>query len=93
MEAAANRAAFVVFVGEAVNVADVDEAMFHWVANADMLRDARVVGRSMWFDATPKDAGVRRGMPVREWPPIIEMDPGVIASARERFGAIIEGRA
>ncbi|MEL6795861.1 MAG: UbiD family decarboxylase [Planctomycetota bacterium] len=93
MEAAADRAAFVVFVGEAVNVADVDEAMFHWVANADMLRDARVVGRSMWFDATPKDAGVRRGMPVREWPPIIEMDPGVIASARERFGAIIEGRA
>ncbi|MEO0631214.1 MAG: UbiD family decarboxylase, partial [Planctomycetota bacterium] len=90
MEAAADRAAFVVFVGEAVNVADVDQAMFHWVANADMLRDARVAGRSMWFDATPKNAGLRRGMPVREWPPIIEMDPEVVEKARERFGALID---
>ncbi|MGP1272906.1 MAG: UbiD family decarboxylase [Phycisphaerales bacterium] len=80
MEAAGDRAAFVVFVGGGVDPADVDQAMFHWVANADMLRDARVVGRSMWFDATPKNAGVRRGMPVREWPPIIAMDE----SATER---------
>ena len=89
MTAAADRAAFVVFVGESVDVADVDRAMFHWVANADMLRDARVVGRAMWFDATPKIAGVRRGYPVRAWPPIIEMDPSVAARARERFASLL----
>ncbi len=89
MAEAADRAGFAVFVGEGVDVEDVDQAMFHWVANADMLRDARVVGRSMWFDATPKASGVRRGYPVREWPPIIEMDESVKARARERWGALL----
>jgi 4-hydroxy-3-polyprenylbenzoate decarboxylase len=90
MQAVAGRAAFVVFVGQGVNVSDTDAAMFHWAANADMLRDARVSGRSIWFDATPKGPGVRRGMPVRAWPPVISMDPAVTARVRERFSALLD---
>jgi hypothetical protein len=81
-----------VFVGQGVNVSDTDAAMFHWAANADMLRDARVSGRSMWFDATPKGPGVRRGMPVRAWPPVISMAPEVTARVQERFSALLGQR-
>ncbi|MEO1584831.1 MAG: UbiD family decarboxylase domain-containing protein, partial [Planctomycetota bacterium] len=87
--ASGDRAAFIVFVGPGVDITDVDEAMFHWVANADMLRDARVVGRSVWFDATAKGEGVRRGMPVREWPPILEMDGAVVSQVRGRFADLL----
>ncbi|MEM8757538.1 MAG: UbiD family decarboxylase, partial [Planctomycetota bacterium] len=90
LEAAGGRAAFVVLVGAGVDVRSPDEAMFHWVANADMLRDARVVGRTMWFDATPKpegaDEGERRGMPVRPWPPLLSMDAAVAERVGSRFG-------
>ena len=67
-------AAFVVIVGEDVDVADDGLAMFHWIANVDMLRDARVVGRMMWFDSTPKEPGEVDGVPVRDWPVYLETD-------------------
>lgn len=89
MEAVDGRAAFVVFVGEGVDVTDTDTAMFHWAANADMLRDARVSGRAMWFDATPKAPGERRGLPVRAWPPVISMEATVTAGVRERFSGLL----
>ncbi|MEM9167129.1 MAG: UbiD family decarboxylase [Planctomycetota bacterium] len=89
LSAASERAAYVVLVGTGVDVRDPDMSMFHWVANADMLRDARVFGRTMWFDATPKRAGERRGMPVRAWPPVIEMDAGVTSAMRDRFAGLV----
>ncbi len=67
--------AIAIGLGTEVDVHDLDEAMFHWAANMDPGRDlSRRRGR-IGFDATPKRAGdVRRGMPVRDWPPVLSMD-------------------
>jgi len=79
--------AYVVIVGERVDVSDASQAMFHWVANADMLRDASVSGRTMWFDSTPKEPGDSHGVPVRRWPEFQVMDEAV----RARVGALVDG--
>ena len=81
--------AFVVIVSEDVDVADEGLAMFHWVANADMLRDARVIGRTMWFDSTPKEPGEVDGVPVRDWPVYLKTDEatrGVVEGKWGRYG-------
>lgn len=71
---------FIVAVGEQVDVASVDEAMFHWCANCDVSRDlieqkdAGGTAIRFAFDATPKIPGdERNGQPVRAWPPILQM--------------------
>lgn len=79
--------AFVVILGEDVDVSDDSSAMFHWVANADMLRDAEVVGRTMWFDSTPKSPDGYPEIPARRWPAFLEMDEAV----RERVSGIVAG--
>jgi len=75
---------FIVVVGRGVDLSDSVSPLFHWLANADMGRDAIRLGDTIAFDATPKtpeDSGEHG--PVRRWPPIIEMD----ASTRERVTA------
>ncbi len=79
-------AAFVVIVGEGVDVTDDGLGMFHWVANADMQRDARVVGRTMWFDSTPKERGEVEGAPVRDWPVYLEADEETRGVVEEKWG-------
>ncbi len=79
--------AFVVVLGEDVDVADAGLAMFHWVANADMLRDAHVVDRTMWFDATPKEPGGYPGVPARQWPEYLGIDEATQGLVRERWSS------
>lgn len=68
--------AITVLVGEAVDVQDADEALFHWTANTDPGRDlVKRLGR-LGFDATPKTPGPgRNGLAVRDWPPILAQSP------------------
>lgn len=68
---------FVVFLGENVDVTNVDEAMFHFLANSDPGRDALATApehRVRAWDATPKATGSLRGQAVRAWPPVIRSD-------------------
>lgn len=85
--------AIVVIVGEGVRVEDPDEALFHWLANADMARDQVVKARdgrgTVYFDSTPKlETEGGRSMPVRAWPPLIEMDAEVSRRVLERYASI-----
>lgn len=86
----AARPRFVVVLGEQVRVEDLDESLFHWLANSDAGRDSRLFGDWIGFDATPKtpDEGTPR-FPVRDWPPILRLAPEV----QERAAAILAGRA
>lgn len=63
-----------VVVGPDADLANLDDALFHWQANACPRRDRydSVCGRRVAFDATPKVPGDERfGLPVRAWPPIL----------------------
>ncbi|MEO0716158.1 MAG: UbiD family decarboxylase, partial [Planctomycetota bacterium] len=65
---------FVIALGPAVDVDDIDKALFHWVANCDASRDAVVANGRLGFDATPKTrADSSEHGPVRDWPPVLEM--------------------
>ncbi|MCL4220679.1 MAG: UbiD family decarboxylase [Phycisphaerales bacterium] len=70
--------AFVLALGSDADPANVDQAMFRLGANADFARDMRIVevrGRHVaLFDATPKPVDDGYPLPVRAWPPILEMD-------------------
>jgi len=77
--------AYIVILRKNVDVADEALAMFHWVANADMLRDAHVSGRTMWFDATPKEPSGYGGIPARQWPAYLEMDEATQQMVRQRW--------
>ncbi len=78
-----------VVVGADVDVGDVDAAFFHWAANCCPERDRSlsVCGRRAAFDATPKMPGdERNGLPVRDWPPLIEMSGAVKELVERRWG-------
>ncbi len=65
----------VILLSENVDIARTDEALFHWVANWDPGRDTSRAGDIILFDARAKIPGtIINGEPVRDWPPIIEMD-------------------
>ncbi len=74
---------FVIAVDQDVDIADWQEVFFHLCANADPGRDIIRFGHRIGFDATPKIPGEdRHGQPVRDYPPILEMDEAV----RQRIG-------
>ncbi|MDX2130639.1 MAG: UbiD family decarboxylase [Planctomycetota bacterium] len=79
---------WIVVVGPDADVANADDAFFHWMANAAPDRD-RVLskcGRRVAFDATPKGPGDEaHGLPVREWPPFIRMPPDIGARVTARW--------
>ncbi len=84
----AARMPFVVAVGRGVHL-DID-GLFHWLANMDPGRDVLRAdderGGVLAFDATPKTAGdARNGEPVRGWPPVLEMDPGIVEKVNGRW--------
>jgi 4-hydroxy-3-polyprenylbenzoate decarboxylase len=63
-----------VVVGPDADLANLDDALFHWLANVGFERDMHVsvCGRRVAFDSTPKMTGDERcGWPVRKWPPLL----------------------
>ncbi|GAB4550784.1 MAG: menaquinone biosynthesis decarboxylase [Phycisphaerales bacterium] len=79
---------FVVIVGSRADVGSFDDCLFHWCAHADPGRDAYRHHRTLAFDATPKVAGEDRdGDPVRDWPPMLEMDEATKALVERRWDA------
>ncbi|MBI1189944.1 MAG: hypothetical protein GC200_04590 [Tepidisphaera sp.] len=65
-----------IVVGPDADVANIDDALFHWLAHSCPARDRydSRCGRRIAFDATPKLPGDERfGLPVRAWPPILKM--------------------
>jgi len=66
-----------IVVGPEIDVHDLDETLFHWAANMDPGRDLHRRRGRLAFDARPKTPGATRlGMPVRDWPPVLTMNPG-----------------
>lgn len=96
LEAIGDAVPYVVFLGEGVDVQNVDEAMFHFLANSDPGRDALAAPegvRVRGWDATPKATGLLRGQGVRAWPPVIRGDAGAgerVRAIAERFEAVRE---
>ena len=80
--------AWAVLLDAGVDLERIDEAFFHWVANMDPSRDAVAgAGGSVIFDSTSKRAGHIRGLAVRQWPPMIEMDEGTRGLVDRRMEA------
>jgi 3-polyprenyl-4-hydroxybenzoate decarboxylase len=68
-------AELVIAVDSSVDVRDWQSVLFHWCANTDPSRDVLRSGPRIGFDATRKMKGdERHGQPVRDYPPIMEMD-------------------
>lgn len=66
---------FTVVLKRDVDAKNLDEALFHWLANTAPERDTVITKHGVGFDATAKTEGdERHGKPVRPWPPIIAMD-------------------
>lgn len=79
---------FVIVLGHEADLDDIDDALFHWCANASHDRDLLFsADRSrIAFDATPKQPGDgHAGCPVREWPPIIRMSDEMIERVTKRW--------
>jgi 3-polyprenyl-4-hydroxybenzoate decarboxylase len=67
---------WIVVVGPDADLGNIDDALFHWMANTAPDRDRYLskCGRRTAFDATPKNPGeVINGLPVRDWPPILSL--------------------
>ncbi len=98
LAAAGLRVPTVMPLGPGVDVENIDEALFHWCANFDFGRDARLIGDesgdgrgvvAQVFDATPKVPGdAYAGLPVRDWPPIIRMSDEVRERVAGRAGEL-----
>jgi 4-hydroxy-3-polyprenylbenzoate decarboxylase len=77
---------FVVAIDSSVNPRDWQAVLFHMCANCDPRRDLHRQGQRIGFDATRKMPGdERHGQPVREYPPIIEMDAHTRALVDRRW--------
>jgi 4-hydroxy-3-polyprenylbenzoate decarboxylase len=78
-----------IVVGPDADVANLDDTLFHWLANMSPERDRylSVCGRRVAFDSTPKLPGDEvRGLPVRDWPPLIRMSGEVKERVTRRWG-------
>ena len=83
---------FIVLVGPGVDVTSFDDVMFHMCANWDPGRDTIQGQGSVIFDATPKSPDIagdtHAGQPVRDWPPILNMDTGTLESLDRRWNEL-----
>ncbi len=72
-----------------VNIDDPNDALFHWLANADAGRDMRVKRfdhrATLCFDSTPKHPGDVAGLPIRDWPPILRMTDEITRYVESRW--------
>ena len=79
--------AWTIIVGADADLADMNNPLFHWLAHMSPERDRSlsVCGRRVAFDSTPKMPGDdQHGYPVRDWPPILRMNPTVIETVTRR---------
>lgn len=79
---------FTIVVGPEADLANLDSAFFHWMANyaPDRDRNLSVCGRRVAFDATPKIPGDEaNAQPVREFPPLLCMSDDVCAKVDARW--------
>jgi len=77
-----------VIVGTDADIANPDDALFHWLAHSSPDRDRylSVCGRRVAFDATPKLPGdEHNGQPIRDWPPILRMSEDVRQRVESRW--------
>ena len=82
----AGGADFAIAVDAAVPLDDLDHVLFRWTANADPGRDQVRRGSRIGFDATAKIPGEERnGQPVRDYPPVLEMDAETRALVDRRW--------
>jgi 4-hydroxy-3-polyprenylbenzoate decarboxylase len=71
---------------------DTDGVLFRWTSNWDPGRDTLRVGKAVGFDATRKQRGTApNGEPIRDYPPILEMDPDIRARVDARFTGTVPG--
>jgi 4-hydroxy-3-polyprenylbenzoate decarboxylase len=79
---------FVIAVGDGVDITNWQDVFFHLCANADPGRDIIRIGSRIGFDATAKLPGDERyGQPVRDYPPILEMDKEIKRRVADRAAA------
>ncbi len=75
----------IIAVSDAGHEASFERVMFHCCGNMDPSRDLYRIGRRLGIDATRKLAGdERHGLPVRDYPPLIEMDEETRSRVRNR---------
>lgn len=80
---------FAIVLGRGVDLADSDACLFHWLANMDPGRDTfhpiQEAPHAIVFDATPKTPGGDHPEPVRDWPPILAVDPETARLVERRW--------
>ena len=75
-----------VAVDASVDLDDWQQVLFHLCANADPGRDLHRADARVGFDATAKREGdERHGQPVRDYPPILEMDAEIVERVEQRW--------
>ena len=80
---------WLIAVEQGVSLTKLEPLLFRWVSNADPERDCRIVGTRLCCDATTKSPGVRHGMPVRDFPPLVSMTQDVETRVESRFAAAL----
>ena len=80
-------AEFVIAIDEGQDPADLERSLFLWLANADPDRDVLRRGRRIGFDARTQEPGRddREGVPVRDYPPLVSMDPEIVERVDRRW--------
>lgn len=80
-------AEFVIAIDDDQDPADLERALFLWMANADPARDVIRRDRRIGFDARTKVPGRddREGAAVRDYPPLVSMDPETVARVDARW--------
>lgn len=80
---------WLIAVEQGVSLARLEPLLFRWASNADPERDCRLVGPRLCCDATTKSPGVRHGMPVRDFPPLVAMSKEIEDRVESRFAAAL----
>ncbi|MBM4106113.1 MAG: UbiD family decarboxylase [Phycisphaerae bacterium] len=80
-------ARWIIAVDEPLPIDRLEPILFMLLSNADPERDMILRGRHLLCDATRKLPGARRDLPVRDYPPLVAMDPEVAARVESRFAA------
>ncbi len=82
-------AEFVIAIDDDQDPADLERALFLWMANADPARDILRRDGRIGFDARTKVPGRddREGHPVRDFPPLVSMTPEIVARVDARWQA------
>ena len=80
-------AQFIIAIPGDADPSDLEFSLFHWISGCDPGRDLVQHGARIGFDATTKIPGEddRKGMPVRDYPPILRMDQEIVARVDERW--------